>query len=55
MELHKTRERVTDQAIELANINQQLMQEIKEYKRAAEEAAILNSELEAFSYSVSHD
>jgi signal transduction histidine kinase len=62
VKLFQMRERVRQQAEQLAAINRNLDQEIAERKRAeeeiarrAEELAAVNKELETFSYSVSHD
>jgi len=62
VDLFRIREKARQQANQLVSINQNLQREIAERKRAeeeierrAEEVGAVNKELEAFSYSVSHD
>ncbi len=62
VDLYRVRARASQQARELAAINQRLEQEINERKRTEWELKLhqaqleaANTELEAFSYSVSHD
>ncbi len=55
IDLFRLREAVERQAGELAAYNARLEREVEERKRAEERLALLNRELEAFSYSVSHD